>query len=354
MKKIYALLILIITVTALAACKSSDAPDGMQTVMGGDNIGYYFYAPEEWTVANLGEIATTYASSVDKTSATYIETEPPIGTVQEYFTESLKEFPNAPSIIVYGETTTFGNSDEAIEYVYDYIYDGKTYRTKQIFVSFEGRFGIFTFTAVRIDGSEEESVSDTDKYEFYKEKLQLIIDNFKFVSKTDSGNTDSHEYEKDADGYNLVSDAKISKFSLYLPESFKVNFSSGMVSASLEDGSNITMSRAVNTSYGETVGDYFEDRIKELEKIVSNFKAIEFSDEDGEIKTIKEDAVFGNAIRAASMEYTFVYNNEAYHVYQVCAITNSNAFVFTYTAKEDNYQKHLEIINKVCEKAELK
>ncbi len=358
MKKFAVLLILLISIIAIVSCKNDDMPEGMQLVKGGEDIGYYFYVPEEWTVANVGDIAGAYASNIDKTSATYIEIEPPAGTVEEYFNESLKEFPNAPEILVANQSTPFGTSDsaKAIMYIYNHTHDGKGYRTMQIFVSFEGRFGIFTFTAATKDDSKEESIDNTDKYALYSDngKRQSIIDNFKFVSKNATSDNSSQIYEKDEDGYNLVSDKSTSKFSLYLPDDFNVNFASGMVSASLSDGSNITMSRAREMGDRISVSDYFENRLKDLSGIVSDTKVVEFTDENGEVKTINGKAKFGDANNAASMEYTFVYNGETYHVYQVCAITYFNGYVFTYTAKEENYQKHIDVINKICEKAELK
>ncbi len=349
MKKLSILLLILISLITLASCKEKELPEGMQLVNGGDNIGYYFYAPEEWTVANLGKISSAYASNVDASSVSYIETDSPLGTVDEYFKESLKEFPEAPVIVSENQPTTFGNADGAIMYVYDHQYEDHTFRTMQIFTSFEGRFGIFTFTSP----NEHKSASDKSvtQYDFYQEKRQSIIDNFKYVSKNGTEN-DKPIYEKDADGYNLVSDASVSKFSLYLPDEFNVEFSSGMVSASLEDGSNITMSRAVSTNV--SVGDYFKNRIDELSKIVTDIKIIEFTDENGEVKTINGNVKFGNAKSAASQEYTFVYNEQTYHVYQICSVHNFNGFVFTYTATEENYAKHLDIIQKICEKAILK
>ncbi len=350
MKKFLALFLILASLFTTVSCSDKGVPDGMQLVRGGDRVGYYFYAPEEWTVANLGEIASAYASNVDSSSVSYVEVAYPDCTVAEYFKNSLDEFPTPPKMVYENQPTSFGNAENAIMYVYDHIYSEHTFRTMQIFVSFEGRFGIFTFTSpLEHKSAEDESVT---QYDFYEEKRQSIIDNFKFVTKSGESAGNKSEYETDAEGYRLVSDASVSKFSLYLPEDFTVDYSSGITSATLSDGSNITMSKATNT--GVDVGTYFETRLDELSKIVSDIAPVEFEDENGEIKTVNGNAKFGNASSAASQEYTFVYNGTTYHVYQVCAVTTFNGFVFTYTATEENYYKHLDTVLKVAEKVELK
>ena len=74
MKKIGAILILIATLCAsmfcLTSCSDGESlPEGMQLIAGGESLGYYFYGPEEWTVSNIGEIKSAYASRVDTSSA---------------------------------------------------------------------------------------------------------------------------------------------------------------------------------------------------------------------------------------------------------------------------------------------
>ena len=54
MKKIIALITLLASVFSLVACADTTGlPEGMQLVRGGEEYGYYFYSPEEWTVANV-------------------------------------------------------------------------------------------------------------------------------------------------------------------------------------------------------------------------------------------------------------------------------------------------------------
>ena len=337
MKKIAALILLFAMSITFVSCSGNDGtPDGMQLVRGGEKIGYYMYAPEEWTVANLGEIATAYASNVDSSSISYVELPMPETTVDEYFRNGLLEFPVMPAVIENEcGKTTFGNADEAYKYVFEHEYSGHKFRTMQIFTKYKDRFGIFTFNSML----ENISSSEVYQYDFYSEKINSVIVNFKFVDK--SGKDVIPSYEKDADGYMLVSDKSVAKYSLYLPETFTVDYSSGITSAHLDDGSSITLSSA--TATGVYVSEYWEARKAELETIAKNVTEIK----------INEPSALGNSKRAYSYEYTFVYNNTTYHVYQVLAVTTFNGFVFTYTATEENYSKHIEEILKIAEKVEL-
>ena len=338
MKKILSLCLILSTIICLFACgqKTSDIPEGMQLVRGGEDIGYYFYAPEEWTVANLGGISSAYASNVDTSSVSYTEVSAPDGTVYEYFHSSLSEFPDAPEIVVDGTEVTFGNADSAVSFVYDYTYSAHKFRTMQIFVSYGERFGIFTFTAPL------EYISSKEKfqYDYYREKVDNVVSVFKFTQKSGENIQDTAEIQPD--GYKLISDAQVAKFSLYVPEDMTVNYSSGISSASFSDGSNITLSRAMAT--GVVVSDYWETRKGELAGITSDLSVILEND----------NTSLGNSKRAYAYEYTYVYNGSVYHVYQILGITTFNGFVFTYTAKEENYAFHLEQIEKIIEKVELK
>ncbi len=337
MKRFFAILIILSTLLTLNACNKKDdgIPDGMQLVRGGEKYGYYMYAPEEWTVASYGEVSSAYASNVDTSSISYVEVPMPSGTVDEYFRESLREFPKQPEIKTANADTTFGNADEAKKYVFEHEYSGHRFRTMQIFVRYGERFGIFTFNAVL----ENVSSPDAVQYDYYEEKIASVIKNFKFVAKT--GEEEKNSYPADSDGYKLVSDKSVVKYSLYLPEEFEVDFASGMTVATLADGSNLTLSRATTT--GIKVNEYWETRKEELSSIVTEIKEL----------NVEAAAKLGNSKQAVAYEYTFVYNNTKYHVYQILAVTTFNGFVLTYTATEDNYTKHIDTIMKIAEKVEF-
>lgn len=363
MKKLGALTlafaITICSLLTLSSCSNkSDVPEGMQLVYGNDSTGYRFYAPEEWTVSNLDNIKSAYVSKLDITSVSFAEIDPlpsDIGIDEKeyffgsYFNDCLTEFPEAMNLelMVNGEETVFGKegekADKALKYVYSYEYSEHKFGFMQILMVKGDRFFIFTYTSLL----EEKSDGVTYYDHYLEEKVISVIDNFRFTEITED-KSELTEYEKDADGYSLISDASLAGFSLYVPEGFACDYSSATVSATHADGSNINMSEATMTGNNMTVSDYWKIRKAELSAIV------------GEITEIKvnEPTSIGDSNYAFSFEYTFVYNGEKYHVYQVLAVEGfflfQNGYVFTYTAKEANYNLHFDHIKTVLEKVDFR
>ena len=350
MKRLALILITIIVIALLVSCGEAEAPDGMQLCYGSDADGYYMYSPEEWTNSNAGGVHASYVSRVNTSSVSFaeIEIEPEaISTLTpeeyffaKYFTDSLKEFPSAPEITVNGENTIFGKegygADKAVKYVFNHEYDAHKFTTMQILVSKDGRYYIFTYTALNEIRSDEETY-----YAFHLKDAQKCIEQFKFVEKT-SGTDETVEFTKDENGYLLYSDRDLCGFDLYVPNNFNLDYSSAIVSATSEDGSNVTMTKA--TATGVVVSKYFEKRKSELSAFVSDFTEIR----------VNETCEFGNANQCFCYEYTYRYNGKLFHVYQVLAVKGMSGYVFTYTATEENYTEHIDSIMNICDKVLIK
>ncbi len=340
MKRITSLLLalaLILPLTVLSSCKKDDAPDGMQLIMGGDDIGYYFYGPEEWTRANVGDIACTYVSKMDNSSMTFALGDKGDESISEYFAKERLKFPYEIDLSVEGEECIFGDSaTKGYKYIYSFSYKNIDYRTMQIFVEANGEFYIFTYNASTAEKSEGVSY-----YDAHLEKATRAIECFRLVTPT--GRTDeAHEYERDEDGYILVSDKTLAGFKLYVPESFTPDISEVLVSASHSDGSNITMSKATYT--GVSADGYWSTRRENLERIVD--KTVDSS--GNEISTLKEirlaeEVELDSVNWAFGYEYTYTLLGKDYHVYQVLIVEGAvNGYVFTYTAEETVYENHLD------------
>ena len=347
----------IASIFAFSSCSNkSEIPSGMQLVAGGKADGYYFYAPEEWTVSNIGEIKSAYASRVDTTSVSFCEIDVKSMIPSEinaseyfftsYFNDGLSEYPESAKMEVTldAETAVFGkkgeDADKAIKYTYNYEYSEHKFGFMQILMQENDRFFVFTYCALL-----EERSDDKTFYEYYLEKIQTVIDEFRFIEVTEE--KEEIEYKKDKDGYILVTNKDLAGFDLYVPDAFRPEYSSAIVSTTHSDGSNINMTEAMMTG-NLTVEGYFKYRKEELSAFVTDFTEIET------FKTIS----FGNADSAYSYEYTFVYNGEKYHIYQVFVIEGpillQDGYVFTYTAKEANYSLHYDEIQTVIEKVNFK
>lgn len=333
MKKLITLFLLICTLFTLVSCgDDEELPEGMQLARGGEEHGYYFYVPEEWVVGNMGAISSAYASNVDKTSASFVIADMPEVELGNYFKSSMASFPYEYTLNVDGQPMTFGNAQSAIYFVYDYDAGDDQLRTMQVLSRYEDRLGIFTFTSYRTNRSS----ADASQYDYFREKRQAMIDNFKYCAY--NGSTDAPEYVTDEDGYRLVSNKTVAKFSLYVPEKFSVIQSSGIVECRADDGACISMTLAKEG--GVVVTDYWKNRRAELEGLFGTVTEI----------SVDTPATLGESDGAFSYEYTYTYAGKVYHVYQILAIEGFNGYVFTYTASDAVYGEHIDTVKIICDK----
>lgn len=341
MKKLAFIAIFSALILSLFSCEKNDgAPEGMQLVRGGEEYGYNFYAPEEWTVANNGDIAAAYASKIDVSSVTLAPAKAPLSDIQSYFESSLAEFSyeitNTPEL----SACDFGNAESAYKAIYDFKYGEHSFRSMQIYASFSGRFYIFTFTAQLVERGD-----GVTYYDFYLEKVQKVIDNVKFTEITSPA---APEYSKDSDGYLLVSDKKICGYELFIHPEWSVRYAQSNIGISRPDGASANISEA--TSVGVSYKQYFENRIEELSKLVTDIEVL--SGENG------TETALGNSTRAIAYEYTYKYNGISYHVYQIIAVAGDwpvqDGYVFTYTAPESVYELHLAEVTKMIEKVNFR
>ena len=355
MKKLLILLIIALSVLTLAGCSDGEnAPNGMQLVSGGDSEGYRFYAPEEWIVANHEDYSAAYVSTVNNTSVVFAETEKPASNIPEYFAAELAKFPFEVTASELKECN-FGNADRAYSCVYDYNYQGRKMRAMQIFAIYSDSFYLFTYNSYNEARFGE--ASDETYYDYYMPKAQTCIDNVTFSAK---GKTDEGEavvYEKDSDGYNIVSDKTLAGFTLAVPDGYKVDYSSGIVSVTREDGANINVSKATYT--GVTRDEYWKTRVDNLKSIVDkkrdsatgelltetvkNDKGEDIVRPVSTLNVIKEHELINleGCDWACAYEYIYSFTGCEYHVYQVLIVDGYDGFVFTYSAPSGNFEPHL-------------
>lgn len=357
MRKILATILIILTLACLASCnKQNEAPEGLQIVDDNSACGYVFYGPEGWEIANRGGISSSYVSPINTTSISFARADMPTVPLAQYFDESMATLPYSVNVIKRDEKCTFGNATSATKYIYTFSYEDYDFACMQILVSYGEDFYIFTYNSYGDPNSEE---SDYQKYLAF---VQPAIDSFKFKEK--GANAETPSYEKDADGYNLVSDRRIAGYDLYLPDGCTVIDNGSMVTAKLSDNANISLSKASST--GVSVLTYIENRRSELSSVVSNIEDIKIGvpkavDTNGEffknwsadvLPELDETIVFGDLGRESivSYEYKYEFSGTAYHVYQLIGTDSYNGYVFTYTATEEEYSAHIDEVMTILKK----
>lgn len=390
MKKLIALVFALCAVFALTACSDDGVPDDMQYVAGSDAEGFYFYSPEAWNISNVENIYSSYVSRTNNTSVTFMEVDPdtlaPATSctnaecagaaldaedhyfLYHYFDDSKSDFPASLAASA-GESVVFGaeeaTADRAVKYEFSYTYSDVGYDKAtdvlcgfiQYYLLHDGCYYVMTYSAIK----EDNDGTTTSYYESYLDELEMITNNFRFVTKSGEVAADDGEYELDGDGYKLVSESKYSGFDFYAHPDYELDFASGIVSVTHSDGSNVTMSKA--TSTGIYFNTYLEKRRAELEAIgATDFKQISGPDEEnpngisanlGQVPKGETQTTYDCAF---SYEYTYVFDGVTYHVYQILAVEGflffADGYVFTYTAAEGNYAEHLDEVysmrDKVC------
>ena len=356
MKRILILLLISLTILTLIGCNSDEkAPEGMQLVSGSESDGYRFYAPEEWIVANHEDYSAAYVSTVNNTSVVFAETAKPTSSVPEYFAAELAKFPFEVTASEL-KGCNFGNADSAYSCVYDYNYQGRKMRAMQIFAIYGDRFYIFTYNSYNEARFGE--ADDETYYDYYMPKAQTCIDNILFSQKGEKAESETVVYEKDSDGYNIVSDKTLAGFTLAVPDSYRVDYSSGIVSVTREDGANINVSKATYT--GVTRDEYWRMRVENLNSIVDKKRDASTGEiltetvknEEGEdvvrpmstLNVLREHEIINlkGCDWACAYEYTYSFAGKEYRVYQVLIVDGYDGFVFTYSAPVEIFEPRLD------------
>ena len=361
MKKILKLLLLLVLSSiALTSCGGSDIPDGMQLICGGEEYGYYFYAPEEWSNSSFGDIARAHVSAIDTSSVSIVRVDMPEGSIEDYFYADMEKLPYDAKIThETPEEVIIGGVSGAKKFVYTFTESEVPFKAMQIYVEKHDSLYILTYQSTLQKVNE-----DATYYDFYYTKVQQMIDEFKFTETRTDGS--ANPADPDGDGYYLASDKGVSGFELYLPVDYELKGTSGMVSANIKDGSavkaNISIAKATGT--GVTILDYMKTREEQLKCVFDDVCGVKITlraAEGTSTAAIEEkfpgvdvacdsNFVFGNLPSVIAYEYTYVYNGTTYRTLQVYGANSFNGYVFTYTAADECFGDYTDEISTILEK----
>ena len=175
MKKILAVLLLLCTVLAFAACANTDrTPDGMKDVAI-ENADYHLYVPEVWIATNTMGLSGAHAGAADKAfSPNVIVTVYYPDTamdVSAYFTNVVKPelvlTLEGLAMVEEGTAATLGGKDAAV-FTYTYTLGGAAYKQMQVCAVNGYRIYTLTYTAT------------ADLYDTYLAEVQSIVAEFTF------------------------------------------------------------------------------------------------------------------------------------------------------------------------------
>ncbi len=153
-------------------------------------------------------------------------------------------------------------------------------------------------------------------------------------------------------------------YTLYVPESWIIDISTGMVSAyaSNTDRSNITMMafNLENENVNLNVDEYWEKHEEELKSTFPDF-SYDIEKAPGETSENQEETsaeqnetaepikITLDGIAANKYTYSLTVTGVKYNFIQVIAIRAAIVYIFTYTAIPEQFDKHAEDINSILE-----
>ncbi|MBQ9510516.1 MAG: hypothetical protein IJR55_02270 [Clostridia bacterium] len=142
------------------------------------------------------------------------------------------------------------------------------------------------------------------------------------------------------------------EYRLFVPNDWTVDIATGFVSAHAQDGSNVSVQvvstggvytssadyivRIDNETYNGLT-EYFEKVY--LPTIQTTFASLTLDEQ------YTQGQKLGDEERACKYVYSVTSGGKDYKIMQILAVHGSEIYIFTYTAREPNYDKHLEEVN---------
>ncbi len=347
-----ALLALCLLLGALVACAGeSEIPDGYQYAT---CRGEYFrlFIPTQWRVNTESGVSGGYIAGGDEASVSMAEVvfdkaapakdEPTdTATAPESATEAGTEAPAVTATLEdflashlaeisamkgYKAEKSFDatlGSYRAKDITYTITIGEKAYRYRQVLTKVQGRFYIFTFSAV------------AEGFDKWLDIVDGILENVTFYRDPFTGSDDEKKIpniENVPDGMKLVSNNDV-LYRFFAPESWiaEPGSAASLVYVSEEDRSNVSVIGYVPEAETYSVADYWTDMEKHYRATLEGYTLV------GE----PTESKIGNR-NATVYEYTYSVGGVTYKCRQAVCVYSYMVVVMTYTALPENYDAHME------------
>ncbi len=335
MKKITALLLILVMAVGFAACGEKEQPpappvDGYQ-IVSIESDPFYMYAPNSWTSNASSGISGAYYGTTSNimVSAFFTKNDEPqlalyTARALESFQRTLEEFKTVSELL---DFTVGGHA----AYTFDYTakVGGKEQKFRTYIIDSEGGYTHLTYCA------------DTASFDTQLIAFEQIVSKFVFKGHdhSSSGGNNAAQGGTDViDGWQLASSDKY-EFDFFVPKSWTVEKNGDIPTASIGsengDGSNVTMMSYVITTPGMTAEDYWE---KTKSEMIYNYEVIATNDK----------AMLGG-LPAYEVEYLTGLGTLSYCVRQVFCATSNMVYVLTYTSTTQFYASHMNSVDAMLE-----
>lgn len=344
--KIIALLLLsAMIIASFAACSKGDVPEGYQlAVCEGDK--FRLYVPTQgWMPNVMGGVSGAFSSLEENASVSvYIADDAGDMTLEEYWSYCNEKYAE-----IYKEYSSADKSEKLVlggQPAQKNVYQAKmtvegvteTYKFMQITAIYEGDMYILLYSAPE------------KHYDTHLEELEGnaegegIIPYFVFAEpySSDEGKNYSDKVQA-PEGMKLIStDERAYRF--FVPNDWKTNDKGEMSAAyySDTDSSNVSMQMYMTEDETQTVEEYFADCEKKYAELFTSYTVV--STEDIKMSDI------------SAKKYTLDITSGGVEYKMIQAIVKKGAmfYCFTYTATVENFEKHLDDVQKMIENFEIR
>ncbi len=328
-KHLLSLLLIVCMALPLFSCgdklPKKPVPDGMQVAEEGN--GYTFYAPVGWDVTIAGGIVTASVSAVDHSNISFVRVASSL-TPAGYFTAGEDELRARLPEYTLLEEECSDNADfggqSAICRVYTAMPGGKPYKFMQLLTARDGQIYLLTYTA--------EDRIPSGKVSYYNRYAEAVLNAAAaFTFEGSAPESTASDPEKNEDGLILVSDPRISRYTLLVPEGFRPDLSTG-VSTAVSESKNAVVTFSGTIPEQNTIKAYWEARKVACSALYENFAVV---CEQGE----KDEILYRlGGQSAARYEYTFTRGGISYHTIELMTVRGVYIYTLTFTASADNFE----------------
>ena len=344
-------LVAVMLVPSLASCKNSDVPDGYQLIAcEGDK--FRLYVPTQgWMPNTTGGVTSAFFSRAENISVSvYIADDAGEMTLDEYwsycdakYSEELEKYTlsgtekcmlgGQPALkSVYSAECYFTNAQNIME--------KKTYKFMQIIAKFEGEIYLLIYSA-----PEEYYDSHLEEFEGNAKGVG-IASYFVFAEPYSSG--DDKKYSDKVEvpaGMKLISTDEVA-YRFFVPEAWQINKRTEMSAAyySESDRSNVSVQLYICGT---------GDEVQSVESYIERCKK-SYSDIFASCNLVSEEDIKMSNLDAKKCVFEVMSGGVEYKMLQAIVKKGDAIYCMTYTATAENYESHLDDVEKMIEVFEIR
>lgn len=351
-------LCIIISALVFAGCSKNEVPDGYQLIArDGDN--FRLYVPTQGWMPNTSSGVTCAYYSVSNE-----QTGMPAASISVYTPDDADD---CETVADYWSICSFKLSTDLTDYTYiakesgttvlggetagKYVYTAKmntgvgdsgqtvpvTYKFMQIMAIHNSQMYVLIFSApeAEYEARVEDMNGNADEDDLG------IIGYFKFAESYDDGEDKKYDDEKAPEQMKLAS-SKERPYTLFAPESWKIDESGQITTVYASDRSNLTV-QYIMRDIEISAEVYWKCCTVKYKNILTDFAEGESSAQT--VAGIENGIVGTFSGKSGGVEYKFK---------QAIVLKGEVYYVITYTATAQNYDKHISDVDRMLELFEIK